>query len=667
MAQRARTSCWPSNDQAPNPLKGETTVSRRLDTRLSKPSIATVFGMLLMFVAFANASGQTASMGQTQVAKIRTLQIDAWTRPSVGQFVPADDISQYLVYELYVTNWNPPPGLRFAAVDVEDAATGKRLVRLDSAALETPSTLRITPSPGRAGPGNRFIPAGRTAIIRMEVKLPLGASVPAAVRHRIAFESDPNIQMIQDDGSLSSELVAFSESMPIDRSRPVVIDPPLLGGPWYCNNGIGAFTNHDWIAASDGIARMYAGARFGCDLFKAGAQSDINTYGADVIAVADGRVVTAQDGIPENVRDASGGYVMPVPLTDKTVSGNLIVLEIGKGRYAYYGHLQNGSLRVKAGDRVRKGQLLAKVGSSGNATGPHLHFHVCNGAGPSSCDAVPYVYTSYWLSGHLMWNPNRSRKVEFQVPANGAIMTFSGAGDFGPLRVASKEPDWSVHDTLAQEYSMARSPRIAIRGVTGPIVISSGSTRIANIRVLRSANTRRELDCLQTRIDHRPDSITISYAQLTDRPGCGSTNARHALALEVPFDAFLELSNIYYSTVEITGPVQAVTAENIGGHVSIATAENVNLRNLGNGVSLGLGAASTGSATIESVFGDVELDVAERRDVEIDASSIVGEIRSVPPGFVRLKTDEGYLLRSRAGGTSISLKRIDGDIVLKRQ
>jgi len=34
------------------------------------------------------------------------------------------------------------------------------------------------------------------------VKLPLGASVPAAVRHRIAFESDPNVQMIQDDGSL---------------------------------------------------------------------------------------------------------------------------------------------------------------------------------------------------------------------------------------------------------------------------------------------------------------------------------------------------------------------------------------------------------------------------------------------------------------------------------
>jgi hypothetical protein len=646
---------------------GDDTVSRRLYTRLPKPSIATVFGMVLVVAASSDSSGQVASTGQTPIAKIRTLQIDAWVRPSVGQFVPADDIAQYLVYELYVTNWNGPPALRFARVDVEDAATGKHLAHLDTVALETPSMLRITPFPGRAGPGNRLLPAGRTAIIRMEVKLPLGASMPAAVRHRIAFESDPSIQMIKEDGSLSSELVAFSESMPIDRARPIAIDPPLLGGPWYCSNGIGAFTSHDWIGASDSTARMYVAQRFGCDLGKAGAASDINSYGADVIAVADGRVVKAQDGVPENVRQDGGGYIMPVPLTNRTLTGNMIVLEIGRERYAYYAHLQLGSLRVKEGDRVRRGQLLAKVGNSGNATGPHLHFHVCNGPGPNSCDPVPYVFTSYWLSGRLMWNPKRTRKVEFQVPTNGSIMTFSGSGDFGPLKIASKEPDWSVHDTLAQQHPMERSPRIKITGVTGPIVISSAPRRMANISVHRSANTRQELDCLQTRIDHRPDLITISYAQLTGRPGCGFTNSRHALTLEVPSDAVLELSNIYYSTVKITGPFQGVTAANIGGHISITAAGTVNLRNLGNGVSLGLGAASTGAATIESVFGDVELDVAARRDVEISASAVVDEIKSLPSGFAQIKTDEGYLLKSRAGGTSIVLKRIDGDIVLKSQ
>jgi hypothetical protein len=640
-------------------------MSRRLGARLRSPFIATVFAIPLVFVAFAHASRQATS--QTQITKIQTLQVDAWTRPAVGQFVPADDIAQYLVYELYLTNWNAPPPLRIARVDVEDAATGKLVARVDSQMLEVPSTFRITQYPGRAGPANRLLPAGRTAIIRIEVRLPLGASVPGAVRHRIVFESDPTRQMILDDGSLSPTLVALSETMPIDRARPVVIGPPLLGGPWYCSNGIGAFTNHDWLGATDSTARNYVAQRFGCDLSRAGAASDVNSYGADVIAVADGRVVKAQDGIPENVRRDGGGYAMPVALTNKTLTGNMLVLEIGERRYAYYAHLQLGSLRVKVGDRVRKGLVLAKVGNSGNASGPHLHFHVCNSPGPNSCDPVPYVYTSYLLSGRLMWNPNRTRKVEFQVPTNGSIMTFSGPGDFGPLKVVSKERDWSVHDTLAQQYQMEKSPRIAIRGVTGPIVISSGPTQMADVKFIRRVGTRRELDCFQARIDHRPEVITISYEQFGDRPGCGSIDSHQALTLEVPADALLHLSNIYYSTVQITGPVQGVSAEDIGGHISIAAAGTVNLRNLGNGVSLGLGATSTGSIAMESVFGDIELDVTGRRDVEIHASSIVGEFKSIPADFVRLKTAEGDVLTSRAGGTLISLKRIDGDIVLKHR
>lgn len=157
----------------------------------ARRSIATLFAALLAFVAFTNASGQSSN-----VVKIRSLQLDASARPSIGQFVPADDGVQHLAYELFVTSWHYTKELRFAAVDVEDASTGKRLARLDSKALEDPFTLRITQYPGKAGPANRLLPPGRTAIITLDVKLPLGASVPAAVRHRIQFASDPNLQLV---------------------------------------------------------------------------------------------------------------------------------------------------------------------------------------------------------------------------------------------------------------------------------------------------------------------------------------------------------------------------------------------------------------------------------------------------------------------------------------
>jgi hypothetical protein len=367
-----------------------------------------------------------------QAVKIPTLQLDASAHPGVGQFVPADDEVQHLVYELFVSNYDRD--LRFAAVDVEDAATGQKLASFDSKALDDPQRLK---TPGK----NRLLPAWRTAIMTVEVKLPLGASVPDAVRHRIRFESDPNVQLVHDDGSLSSELFAVSEPMPINRARPLVIDAPLRGGPWRCGNGIGFGNSHEAIYASDKIARMHVPQRFGCDFGKVDTQGNtlpspfpnaitssmFYGYGADVIAVADGRVAKIQDGIPENVPRADGKVVMPVPLTDRTFPGNMVALEIRKGQYAFYAHLQPGSLRVKEGDRVGKGQLLGKLGTSGNSGGPHLHFQICNGPLINSCDFVPHVYRSYWLFGHARDgkpDPAKRKRVDLKVPTEGSFMTF---------------------------------------------------------------------------------------------------------------------------------------------------------------------------------------------------------------------------------------------------
>jgi hypothetical protein len=61
---RRKVVCKKTHTQ---PFEKETTVSRRLDTRLPKPSIATVLGMLLVFVAFANASGQDATRGEAPI------------------------------------------------------------------------------------------------------------------------------------------------------------------------------------------------------------------------------------------------------------------------------------------------------------------------------------------------------------------------------------------------------------------------------------------------------------------------------------------------------------------------------------------------------------------------------------------------------------------------
>ncbi|MGH9943007.1 MAG: M23 family metallopeptidase, partial [Pyrinomonadaceae bacterium] len=119
-------------------------------------------------------------------------------------------------------------------------------------------------------------------------------------------------------------------------------------------------------------------------------------YGAETLAVADGVVVATKDGIPENVPGANS---RAVPITLETIGGNHVILDLNNSRFAFYAHLQPGSLRVKLGDKVRRGQVLGLVGNSGNSTEPHLHFHLSNANSPLGSEGIPYVFPAFEVQG----------------------------------------------------------------------------------------------------------------------------------------------------------------------------------------------------------------------------------------------------------------------------
>src|SRR5690606_19154995 len=77
------------------------------------------------------------------------------------------------------------------------------------------------------------------------------------------------------------------------------------------------------------------------------------------------------------------------------VDGNHVVLDLGDGRYALYAHLKPGSVLVHKGQHVHRGQVLGLVGTSGNSSEPHLHFHVTDGPSPLASNGVPYLLRSF--------------------------------------------------------------------------------------------------------------------------------------------------------------------------------------------------------------------------------------------------------------------------------
>jgi hypothetical protein len=203
-----------------------------------------------------------------------------------------------------------------------------------------------------------------------------------------------------------SEAPRRTTTMPIAAAvAPPRLGPPLRGGPWVTLYDPWMPRGHRRASFEIG-GRLVIPARFAIDFVRLDMQGGLGRppaddfsgwfgFGEDVLAVADGRVAAARDGRPDVLT-----RTRPVNPADDDVAGNYVLLALAGGSVACYEHLQRGSLRVAAGDEVRRGQVLARLGRSGvNSTGPHLHFHVADAASTLDGQGRPYALESFDVLG----------------------------------------------------------------------------------------------------------------------------------------------------------------------------------------------------------------------------------------------------------------------------
>lgn len=297
-----------------------------------------------------------------------------------------------LAYELHITNLGAQP-VTLSRVAVATAGRSPRsLVSLGDSVL-----LRAIARPGLTGQNvNRArLDAGMRAVVFLWVPVTASA-VPDSIRTSVT---------IQQGDSATKSAVIVGIPLPVRRDAPR-IGPPLRGGTWLAANGPSNSSGHRRaLITIDGTPDI--AQRFAIDWVKVDDSSSTHhgdpannaSYYAednDALAVADGRVVATKDSIPENV---PGVNSRAVPITLETVGGNHVIIDIGGGHYAFYAHVRPGSLRVKVGDRVKRGQVIAKVGNTGNSTEPHLHFHVSDGNSPLGSEGIPYRIDSFEVVG----------------------------------------------------------------------------------------------------------------------------------------------------------------------------------------------------------------------------------------------------------------------------
>jgi hypothetical protein len=306
--------------------------------------------------------------------------------------VPATDGKVHLAYEVQLTNVLASEVTLTSLVVLDrDVA----LLNLSGDQLANWTRIIGTPMPTtKIGPA-------QTAVVWVDVALDKDVTVPSQLVHAVGLSLAEAMPPLFP--ATMTETVA---PVTVPTREPVVISPPLSGPNWVDGDGCCDMGAHR-MALNPINGQLWAAERFAIDYLQlqpdgrlfTGDRTKVESFpyfGADILAVADGPVVAAVDGLPEQVPGKN-----PTGLALDQYAGNHIVQDLGNGSYALYAHIKTGTVKVKPGDRLSAGQVIGSVGNTGNSTAPHLHFHVMSTADPLRSDGLPFVFTKFRLDSRI--------------------------------------------------------------------------------------------------------------------------------------------------------------------------------------------------------------------------------------------------------------------------
>lgn len=351
------------------------------------------------------------------------------------QAVRGNDGVSRVYYELEIGNFYTDTGtlqLTAASVYADDGKTP--LVTFSGAALAS----LLTPGKKSDADGSIAIKGGGNALLLLAAPLPAGAPLPHILRNRLTFRTPK--------GDIQT---ADQIPVPVNAAPPVRLGAPLRGGRWLVDEGPGNAQSHHWgsVVAQNGsltIPQRYAIDFFGLDTqghavkvpvekLADSTVTDWLGWNTEVLAVADGVVRDRQDGIPD--RKPLAPQEQPDELTARSLYGNFVVLEVAPGVFVHYAHLRQGSVQVKTGERIKRGMVVGRLGLTGGAGAPHLHFHVSDKASFADSQGLPFVFDSYTAAGHtteaealdnssnILVSP-QGQRLRHRMPLNGDIIGF---------------------------------------------------------------------------------------------------------------------------------------------------------------------------------------------------------------------------------------------------
>jgi len=281
---------------------------------------------------------------------------------------------------------------------------------------------------GRSAGKNGYIKSNQTVTLYLEY--PINSKEASDLSNELVFDS-----------VLGHKILKKTDVIATVTRSPIALGPPLQGGPWAAVYDPGWPKGHRRVEFTVDGAKRIPG-RFAIDFIKLnynGLYALRNTdsvynwlgYNADVLAVGDGVIASMKTDFPE-----SATLSKHPAYESEQATGNYIAIKLSNHIYAFYEHLKPGSIKVKVGDWVKAGDVIASLGFTGQSTGPHLHFHIADNDSPLGAEGLPFVFKYFDLLGRYQdfshfgqkpWITSASlskKTVKYERPPSNAVIIF---------------------------------------------------------------------------------------------------------------------------------------------------------------------------------------------------------------------------------------------------
>lgn len=347
---------------------------------------------LLLSAVLASGSLAQDATPEASMAPADTtaaLYVNAFSTPMI---VAGSDGMDHIEYDLMFSNVfaSPVTLTRIEAIGPDGAVLldlqGDALIANTKPLLPTETT--------------NIVPFSGSVATVMDVAVSPGTA-PATLTHRISYQLEPDAVF----AALIGTLTIPGPEVTVDPRPAMVVSSPFAGGRWLNVDGCCFAGTHRSVITSGNGLQLHKIETFaidwvgldGSDVFTGDGtkNTDYVGYGTDIHSATAGTVVSVRDGNPEPEPNQP-----PILAGPADFSGNSVVVQVAEGVYALYAHLQSGSVAVAVGDTVAPGQLLGKLGNSGNTTAPHLHFQLSDGPDAVTSNSLPFVIDSYQLVGN---------------------------------------------------------------------------------------------------------------------------------------------------------------------------------------------------------------------------------------------------------------------------